>query len=127
MGETARSLLPALQVEEYNDLNEPLYTATVIFKCFGKDFSPIQVNAVAQIFKKLIFYRAITIVNLHKDGRSTVIHLLDACFRANVLKDQHSAEIFQEQPFITFCERTTKKLENETLCQLCPSLHCRMG
>lgn len=96
MGETARSLLPALQVEEYNDLNEPLYTATVIFKCFGKDFSPIQVNAVAQIFKKLIFYRAITIVNLHKDGRSTVIHLLDACFRANVLKDQHSAEIFQD-------------------------------
>ena len=96
MGETARSLLPTLQVEDYSDLNEPLYTATVIFKCFGKDFSATQVNAVAVIFKKLIFYGAITIANLHKDGRSTVIHLLDACFRANVLKDQHSAEIFQD-------------------------------
>jgi len=96
MGDTARSLLPVLQIEDYHDLNEPLYTATVIFKCFGKDFSPMQVNAVAQIFKRLIYYRVIAIGNLHKDGRSTVIHLLDACFRANVLKDHHSAEIFQE-------------------------------
>lgn len=34
--------------------------------------------------------------NLHKDGRSTVIHLLDACFRANVLKEHYVAELFQE-------------------------------
>lgn len=77
-------------------MNEPLYTATVIFKCFGKDFNPSQVYQVAQLFIKLIRCNAVNISNLHKDGRSTVIHLLDACFRANVLKDQYSAELFQE-------------------------------
>lgn len=44
MGETARALLPSLNIEKYSDLNEPLYTATVIFKCFGKDFQNFQVR-----------------------------------------------------------------------------------
>ena len=78
-----------------SDLNDPLYTSTVIFKCFGKDFTSHQVNAVAQIFKTLMYYGAVRLANLHKDGRSTVIHLLDACFRANVLKEHHIAELFQ--------------------------------
>jgi hypothetical protein len=77
------------------DLNDPLYTATVVFKCFGKDFSPFQVNAVANIFKELASYNMICLENLHKDGRSTVIHLLDACFRANVLKDSYSQDQFE--------------------------------
>jgi len=96
MGETARELLPALPVNDYQDLNDPLYTATVVFKCFGKDFSPFQVNAVANIFKELASYNMICLENLHKDGRSTVIHLLDACFRANVLKDSYSQDQFEE-------------------------------
>jgi len=108
MGETARELLPALPVNDYQgkffakkfdfnnlDLNDPLYTATVVFKCFGKDFSPFQVNAVANIFKELASYNMICLENLHKDGRSTVIHLLDACFRANVLKDSYSQDQFE--------------------------------
>ena len=91
-----------LSFHQFLDLNDPLYTATVVFKCFGKDFSPFQVNAVANIFKELASYNMICLENLHKDGRSTVIHLLDACFRANVLKDSYSQDQFEVFELVEF-------------------------